>query len=217
MRNDNQHSADYENLRNLFRPSHADYTYFAKYGVRDHRGGGRSSARETISRVVGGALAKLALRRLGIHITAYTQQVGPICVNKPYTELDWNEIEKNPVRCPDPEAAEKMEELIRAVKADGDTIGGIIACIIKGCPAGWGEPVFDKLHARLAGAMLSINAAKGSDYGSGFAGVTERGSQQNDVFVPAPTTALPRSPTIAAAFRAASATAGHFFRVASNP
>ena len=186
VRNDNQHSADYENLRNLFRPSHADYTYFAKYGVRDHRGGGRSSARETISRVVGGALAKLALRRLGIHITAYTQQVGPICINKPYTELDWNEIEKNPVRCPDPEAAGKMEELIRAVKADGDTIGGIIACIIKGCPAGWGEPVFDKLHARLAGAMLSINAAKGFDYGSGFAGVTERGSQQNDVFVPAP-------------------------------
>lgn len=186
VRNENQHSTDYDNLRDLFRPSHADFTYYNKYGIRDHRGGGRSSARETISRVVAGAFAKLALRQLGISITAYTQQVGDIQVNKPYQQLDFQEIERNAVRCADAETAQKMADLIKEVKAEGDTIGGVIACVIKGCPIGLGEPVFDKLHARLGAAMLSINAAKGFEYGRGFAGVAERGSQQNDVFVPTP-------------------------------
>lgn len=186
VRNENQHSSDYDNLRDLFRPSHADFTYYNKYGIRDHRGGGRSSARETISRVVAGAFAKLALRKLGISITAYTQQVGNIQVEKPYQQLDFQEIERNSVRCADTETAEKMTALIQEVKAKGDTIGGIIACVIKGCPIGLGEPAFGKLHAMLGGAMLSINAAKGFEYGKGFAGVTERGSQQNDIFVPDP-------------------------------
>ncbi len=186
VRNENQHSADYENMRNLFRPSHADFTYQTKYGIRDHRGGGRTSARETIARVVGGAFAKMVLRSKGIRITAYTSQVGDIALDKAYGELDFSEIEKNPVRCPDPQKAEAMAQLISEVKADGDTIGGIITCIIEGCPVGLGEPVFHKLHAQLGAAMLGINAVKGFEYGEGFAGVTARGSEQNDVFVPAP-------------------------------
>lgn len=183
VRNTNQHSHDYENVRNVFRPSHADFTYTQKYGLRDHRGGGRSSARETISRVVGGAFAKLALRQLSIDVTAYTSQVGDIAIGRDYHQFDFTEIEKNPVRCPDPEAAKRMEELILSVKADGDTIGGVITCVIKGCPVGLGEPAFGKLHAALGGAMLSINAVKGFEYGEGFAGVTQRGSEQNDIFL----------------------------------
>ena len=183
VRNENQHSNDYDNLRNLFRPSHADFTYFKKYGLRDHRGGGRTSARETIARVVGGAFAKLALRRLGISITAYTSQVGHIALPGTYADLDLSLVESNPVRCPDEKVAEEMAKLIAEVKADGDTIGGIISCVVKGCPPGLGEPVFGKLHARLGAAMLSINAVKGFEYGAGFAGVTQRGSEQNDVFV----------------------------------
>ena len=182
VRNTNQHSHDYENVRNVFRPSHADFTYTQKYGLRDHRGGGRSSARETISRVVGGAFAKLALRQLSIDVTAYTSQVGDIAIGRDYHQFDFSEIEKNPVRCPDPEAAKRMEELILSVKADGDTIGGVITCVIKGCPVGLGEPAFGKLHAALGGAMLSINAVKGFEYGEGFAGVSQRGSEQNDIF-----------------------------------
>ena len=182
VRNTNQHSHDYENVRNVFRPSHADFTYTQKYGLRDHRGGGRSSARETISRVVGGAFAKLALRQLAIDVTAYTSQVGDIAIGRDYHQFDFTEIEKNPVRCPDPEAAKRMEELILSVKADGDTIGGVITCVIKGCPMGLGEPAFGKLHAALGGAMLSINAVKGFEYGEGFAGVSQRGSEQNDIF-----------------------------------
>ncbi|MCI7167404.1 MAG: chorismate synthase [Bacteroidales bacterium] len=183
VRNENQHSNDYDNLRNLFRPSHADFTYFKKYGLRDHRGGGRTSARETIARVVGGAFAKLALRRLGISITAYTSQVGHIALSGTYADLDLSLVENNPVRCPDEKVAEEMAKLIAEVKAEGDTIGGIISCVVKGCPPGLGEPVFGKLHARLGAAMLSINAVKGFEYGAGFAGVTQRGSEQNDVFV----------------------------------
>lgn len=186
VRNENQHSSDYDNLRNIFRPSHADFTYQQKYGLRDHRGGGRSSARETISRVVGGAFAKLALKQMGIQVTAYTSQVGAIALDKPYTAYDFSEIEKNPVRCPDLQKAEEMAALIKEVKADGDTIGGIITGVIQGCPVGLGEPVFGKLHAALGAAMLSINAVKGFEYGAGFAGVTQRGSEQNDIFVPAP-------------------------------
>lgn len=184
VRNTNQHSSDYENMRNLFRPSHADFTYTTKYGIRDHRGGGRSSARENISRVVGGAFAMLALREMGISITAYTQQVGHIALDGTYKDYDLGRIEENDVRCPDAEAARQMEELIMQVKGQGDTIGGVIACVIKGCPVGWGEPAFDKLHARLGYAMLGINAVKGFEYGMGFSGVAERGSQQNDIFVP---------------------------------
>lgn len=182
VRNTNQHSHDYENVRNVYRPSHADYTYSAKYGLRDHRGGGRSSARETISRCVGGALAKLVLRQLGIQVTAYTSQVGSIAINPDYRKYDFARIEDNPVRCPDQEAAARMEDLILQVKGEGDTIGGVVTCIIKGCPAGLGEPAFSKLHADLGAAMLSINAVKGFEYGEGFAGVWQRGSQQNDIF-----------------------------------
>lgn len=185
VRNQNQHSQDYENMRCVFRPSHADYTYQSKYGIRDHRGGGRSSARITIARCVGGALAKLALQQLGISITAYTSQVGPIALNRDYHQYDLSTIENNIVRCPDQEKALEMEQLITQVKAEGDTIGGIITCVIKGCPVGLGEPEFDKLHAQLGSAMLSINAVKGFEYGEGFAGVTTRGSEQNDVFAPA--------------------------------
>lgn len=186
VRNENQHSSDYENLRNLFRPSHADFTYHTKYGIRDHRGGGRTSARETISRVVGGAFAKLVLRSHGISVTAYTSQVGSIALDGDYHDFDFAQIEQNPVRCPDAPTAERMADLISRVKAEGDTIGGIISCVIQGCPAGLGEPVFGKLHAELGAAMLSINAVKGFEYGEGFAGVAQRGSEQNDVFIPGP-------------------------------
>ncbi len=193
VRNTNQHSQDYENMRCLFRPSHADYTYYNKYGIRDHRGGGRSSARITIARCVGGALAKLALRQLGISITAYTSQVGDIAIERDYQLYDLSKTEANIVRCPDQQKAKEMEELIAQVKADGDTIGGVITCVIKGCPVGLGEPEFDKLHAQLGAAMLGINAVKGFEYGEGFDGVTARGSQQNDTFVPGITTATNHS------------------------
>lgn len=184
VRNENQHSADYENLRHLYRPSHADFTYATKYGLRDHRGGGRTSARETIARCVGGAMAKLALRHYGIRVTAYTSQVGAIALTGGPDDYDLAEAERNPVRCPDPDVAEQMAHLIAEVKAEGDTIGGIITGVITGCPVGLGQPVFGKLHAALGAAMLSINAVKGFEYGEGFAGVTARGSEQNDVFVP---------------------------------
>ncbi len=187
VRNTNQHSSDYENMRNLFRPSHADFTYWSKYGVRDHRGGGRSSARITISRCVGGALAKLVLRQLGISVQAYTSQVGAIALERDYHLYDLSLTETNAVRCPDPVKAQQMEDLIAQVKADGDTIGGIITCVVKGCPAGLGEPEFGKLHAALGAAMLGINAVKGFEYGEGFDGVTARGSEQNDIFVPSDT------------------------------
>ena len=184
VRNKNQHSQDYENMRCLFRPSHADYTYYNKYGVRDYRGGGRSSARITISRCVGGALAKLALRPLGITIQAYTSQVGPIALDKDYRRYDLSLTETNIVRCPDPEKALAMEKLIASVKAEGDTIGGTITCVIKGCPTGLGDPEFGKLHAQLGAAMLGINAVKGFEYGEGFDCILSRGSEQNDIFVP---------------------------------
>ncbi|MBR1499886.1 MAG: chorismate synthase [Bacteroidaceae bacterium] len=184
VRNTNQHSQDYEEMRNVFRPSHADFTYEQKYGIRDHRGGGRSSARETISRVVAGALAKLALRQLGITVQAYTQQVGNIVLPGSYLDYDLDKAEQNAVRCPDDKVAEQMSQLILEVKDEGDTIGGVIACVVKGCPAGLGEPAFGKLQAQLGAAMLSINAVKGFEYGLGFAGASGRGSEQNDVFEP---------------------------------
>lgn len=187
VRNADHHSSDYDEMRDAFRPSHADFTYQKKYGLRDHRGGGRSSARETISRVVGGAFAKMFLREHGISITAFTSQVGAVALEGSYRDYDFSEIERNPVRCPDAAKAEEMARLIEQVKAEGDTIGGIITGVIEGCPAGLGEPVFGKLHARLGAAMLSINAVKGFEYGEGFAGVVQRGSEQNDIFVPTAT------------------------------
>lgn len=183
VENADQHSSDYDNIRDIFRPSHADYTYTAKYGLRDHRGGGRSSARETISRVVAGAVARQALHTKGITVTAYTSAVGDISLDKKYTDLDLSLIDTNDVRCPDPAVAERMHQLIAQVKSEGDTVGGIITCVIKGCPVGLGDPAFGKLQARLAAAMLSINAAKGFDYGMGFDGCTSRGSQMLDAFV----------------------------------
>lgn len=184
VRNRNQQSKDYDSIANLFRPSHADYTYYNKYGIRDYRGGGRASARITLSRVVAGALAKLVLKQKGISITAYTSQVGNITLDKDYQKYDFSLIESNPVRCPEPKKAKEMEALIAEMKREGDTIGGVITCVIKGCPIGLGEPEFDKLHAQLGAAMLSTNAAKGFEYGEGFASASYRGSQQNDVFIP---------------------------------
>ena len=183
VENEDHHSNDYSNIRDVFRPSHADYTYTSKYGIRDYRGGGRSSARETIARVVAGALAMQALGQIGVTVTAYTSQVGNIALDNDYRHYDLSTIESNDVRCPDADAAARMHELIRQVQADGDTIGGTVTCVVKGVPVGLGEPVFDKLHARLAYAMMSINAAKGFYYGMGFDGVGNRGSQMNDAFI----------------------------------
>ena len=180
--NENQHSSDYENLKDIYRPSHADFTYQTKYGHRDHRGGGRSSARETISRCVAGAIAKLALKQYGIDIKAYTSQVGTVKLAGTYHDYDLNTIESNLVRCPDTDTAEKMIALIHQVKSEGDTVGGVISCVISGAPVGLGSPVFGKLHAELGNAMLSINAVKGFEYGMGFEGVGFKGSEMNDTF-----------------------------------
>ncbi|MEL7161409.1 MAG: chorismate synthase [Bacteroidota bacterium] len=180
--NKDQRSKDYGHIFDKFRPSHADYTFHAKYGLRDYRGGGRSSARETAARVAAGAVAQLLLRHFGITVRSYVSQVGALALDKPYQELDLEQIESNPVRCPDAEMAAVMEKEILAVRKAGDTIGGVVSCVVTGVPAGWGEPVFDKLHAELGKAILSINACKGFEYGSGFAGVTLRGSEHNDEF-----------------------------------
>ncbi len=183
VENSNQHSSDYENIRSTFRPSHADYTYTTKYGLRDYRGGGRSSARETIARVVAGAFALQALKTVGIDIYAYTSQVGTISLHGTYLNYDRNKIESNDVRCPDTAIAEKMIQLIKHVKSAGDTIGGVITGVIRNCPAGLGDPVFDKLQASLASAMMSINAAKGFDYGLGFEEAGNLGSEMADKFI----------------------------------
>lgn len=182
IENQDQRSKDYSHIENTFRPSHADFTYQEKYGIRDHRGGGRSSARETAARVAAGAIAKLLLRQQGVEINAYVSQVGTLKAPD-YTQMDLRKTEDSIVRCPDPATAEKMIALIDQVRLDRDTIGGVVSCVIKNTPVGLGEPVFDKLHAELGKAMLSINAVKGFEYGSGFAGVELRGSQHNDEFV----------------------------------
>ena len=179
--NKNQESSDYDNLKDIYRPSHADFTYAKKYGNRDHRGGGRSSARETIARVVAGAVAKLILKRLSIDVIGYTSQVGNIKLDNDYSQYDFNQIESTPVRCPDMTIANEMIQLIEEVKADGDTVGGVVTCIVRGTPVGLGEPVFGKLHAALGSAMLGINAVKGFEYGQGF-DVSMRGSEVNDEF-----------------------------------
>ena len=183
IENTNQHSNDYSNIKEAFRPSHADYTYTSKYGIRDYRGGGRSSARETATRVVAGAFARQALNQLGVEIYAYISQVGNICLDKDYRKYDKSNIESNIVRCPDSEKAQEMIDLITEVKQEGDTIGGVITCVVKGVPVGLGEPVFGKLQAQLGAAMLSINAVKGFEYGMGFDFATARGSEVNDAFV----------------------------------
>ncbi len=184
IRNENQKSKDYEHIVDVYRPSHADYTYEAKYGMRDYRGGGRSSARETVCRVVAGAIAKLILKQHGISINAYTSQVGDIKLLKDYHDLDLSKIDSNVVRCPDALIADTMIQKIEQVRKAGDTIGGVISCVIKGTPVGLGEPVFDKLHADIGKAMLSINAVKGFEYGSGFEGAKMNGSKHNDLFLP---------------------------------
>lgn len=178
--NTNQKSDDYSHIKDSYRPSHADYVYEKKYGIRDYRGGGRSSARETASRVVAGAIAKQIIP--DIKINAFVSSVGDIFIDKMFQDLDFNLIESNPVRCPDLATAQKMENYIKEIKKEGDTIGGTITCVIKNVPIGLGEPVFDKLHAELGKAMLSINAVKGFEFGSGFCGAKMRGSEHNDLY-----------------------------------
>lgn len=182
VRNKNQKSEDYDKLKDVFRPGHADYTYQQKYGIRDYRGGGRQSARETVARVLAGAVAKMYLKSQGISIQAYVSQVYDIKLEKEYSQLDLNQIESNVVRCPDPEKATEMIALIEKTKLEGDTLGGVISCVCKGVPVGLGQPVFDKLHAQLGKAILSINACKGFEIGNGFESVNLKGSENNDAF-----------------------------------
>ncbi|WGH27070.1 MAG: chorismate synthase [Candidatus Shikimatogenerans bostrichidophilus] len=179
--NKDKKSEDYKNIKNIFRPSHADFTYYKKYKIRDYRGGGRSSARETVCRVIAGSIAKQIIKKIKIY--AYVSSVGNIKINKKYNEININNIEKNIIRCPDKKKAKKMIKLIKKIKNKGDTIGGIITCIIKNVPIGLGEPVFNKLHSELGKAMLSINAVKGFEYGSGFNSVKFKGSKHNDIFI----------------------------------
>ncbi len=181
--NKNQESKDYNHLKDVYRPSHADYTYQQKYGIRDHRGGGRSSARATAGWVAAGAIAKLVLKQQGVEITAYTSQVGHIAIEQPVENLDFSLIESNIIRCPETDTAKKMINYIDKLRIEGNSIGGIISCVVKGVPVGWGEPLFDKLQARLAAAMLTINATHGFDYGRGFEGVHLTGAELNDAFV----------------------------------
>lgn len=182
VKNQDQKSRDYDHIKDKYRPSHADYTYAAKYGIRDYRGGGRSSARETLARVAAGAIAKEVLRHIGVEIHAYVSQVGDLKLSREITKSDYPTIEDNIVRCPDATLAEAMIALIKEVRKDGDTIGGMITCHMLNVPVGLGEPVFDKLHADLAKAMMSINAVKGFEYGSGFGSICMRGSHHNDIF-----------------------------------
>lgn len=187
IRNTDQCPADYEPLRHAFRPSHADYTYRMKYGHRDHRGGGRASARETALRVVAGSFALSALHKLGIDVWAFTSQIGNIRLSRPYNELEIGEnIYEMPMRCPDADTDARMEALVRRVRDAGDTVGGVVSCVITGLPVGIGEPVYGKLQAVLASAMMSINAVKGFEYGMGFQGATRLGSEMNDAFTVGP-------------------------------
>lgn len=182
IQNEDQRSKDYSHIATQYRPSHADFTYQTKYGVRDYRGGGRSSARETAARVAAGALAKLLLQQVGVQIYAYVSEVGKLRLEKPYQVLDLSQVDSNAVRCPDTDMANQMFAYIDQIRKQGDSIGGVVSAVVKGVPVGWGEPVFDKLHAELGKAMLSINAVKGFEYGSGFAGTTLLGSEHNDAF-----------------------------------
>lgn len=186
IENTNQKSQDYDHIKDIYRPSHADFTYDKKYGIRDYRGGGRSSARETVSRVVAGAIAKQLISE--IKINAFVSSVGEVFIDKPYQALDFSLTESNAIRCPDLETAQKMEDYLKQIKKAGDTVGGTITCVVQNVPVGLGEPVFDKLHAVLGSAMLSINAVKGFEYGSGFCGSRMKGSEHNDLFNPDGTT-----------------------------
>ncbi|MFC2118848.1 chorismate synthase [Bacteroidota bacterium] len=183
IKNKDHKPADYEKLKDFYRPSHADYTYEKKFEIRDYRGGGRASARETIARVVAGAFAKMVLKKINIEIKAYVSAIADIVLEVPYNELDLNKIESNIVRCPDQDIAEKMINKIERIKEEGDSLGGIINCVISNTPPGLGSPVFDKLHAELGKAMLSINAVKGFEIGSGFSGTSMKGSQHNDKYI----------------------------------
>lgn len=183
IKNKDSNPTDYEHLKDIYRPSHADFTYQKKYGIRDYRGGGRSSARVTAGWVAAGAIAKLLLKKYSISITAYVKQVHQIALTIPYTELNFEEIEKNKVRCPHPETAALMEQEILKAKNEGDSLGGIISCVITNSPIGLGEPVFDKLNAKLAQAIMSINAVKGIQFGEGFNSVNFKGSELNDAFI----------------------------------
>ena len=180
IHNNNQKSKDYEHIKNSYRPSHADFVYDKKYGFRDYRGGGRSSARETAARVVAGSIAKQFMS--DVQFNAFVSGVGELKLKNPHLVNDFSSVESNPVRCPDPKMAKDMEELIKQIRKEGDTVGGTITCVIKNVPIGLGEPVFDKLHAEIGKAMLSINAVKGFEYGSGFEGASWRGSKHNDLF-----------------------------------
>ena len=191
IHNKNQKSNDYSHIKDSYRPSHADYVYDEKYGIRDYRGGGRSSARETASRVVAGAIAKQFLSPMDIQ--AYVSGVGKLSLDTNPSEIDFSSVEQNPVRCPDPKMANEMERYIKQIRKEGDTVGGVITCVIKNVPVGLGEPVFDKLHAELSKAMLSINAVKGFEYGSGFKGTKMKGSEHNDLFNSDGTTQTNRS------------------------
>lgn len=181
IKNKDSRPGDYDHLKDTFRPSHADFSWRAKYGFRDHRGGGRSSARETVARVAGGAIAMLLLKQTGIKLTAWVSSIGPVTLRKPLSTVDLSNIDSNEFRCPDADSAREMGVYLDKIKSEGDTAGGIITCLMQGVPAGLGEPVFDKLHADLAKAMLSINAVKGFEYGSGFAGSSMKGSEHNDI------------------------------------
>lgn len=186
IRNDDARSKDYEQLKEVFRPSHADYTYEQKYGIRDYRGGGRSSARETANWVIAGAVAQQFLKTIGVTIHAYVSQAGTIKLNKNYNEIDFDKIESNTVRCPDEEVADAMIQYISKLKSEGDTCGGVVSCVAQNIPVGLGEPVFDKLHANLAKAMMTINAAHGFEYGSGIASAGMKGSEHNDSLTSSP-------------------------------
>ena len=189
--NSNQNSKDYSHLKDSYRPSHSDFTYSKKYGLRDYRGGGRSSARETANWVVAGAIAKQLLSQ--VKINAYVSSVGPVFIDKNYSELDFSKIENNTVRCPDEATAQKMIELIDSIKSEGDTVGGVISCVVQNAGIGLGEPIFNKLHANLGHALLSINAVKGVEFGSGFCASEMRGSEHNDLFNTDGTTKTNRS------------------------
>lgn len=183
IRNSDAQSADYDHLKETFRPGHADLTWEQKFGIRDHRGGGRASARETAVRVAAGAIARQLLATAGISVKGWVSQVGEVRLTKPYAELDLGNTYASDVRCPDPEAAKRMSALIEHVRVEGDTLGGRITCVAQGVPAGLGEPVFDKLHADLGKALFSINAVKGVQFGSGFDAIAMRGSEHNDAYV----------------------------------
>ena len=217
VRNQDARSRDYEAMKDVFRPSHADFTLEKKYGIRDYRGGGRSSAREHVARVVAGAIAKQILSTRGVSVQGYTSQIGHVELDKPYSELDLSQVDTNAVRCPDENTAREMEALIREVKAEEDSIGGVVSCVIRGIPAGVGEPVFDRFQARLGHYMMGINAAKGFEYGEGFRAAAMRGSEHNDVFTMADGQVKPQTNHAGGILGGITSGEDVYFRVAFKP